>query len=190
MEFKELIKTRQFLEEITNFINTAILKNFPSITCEEKEDIGQEVKLKILKIISSGKKITNFKSYLRKMVYTTSIDILKERVNNNINSELDEASILNPRFQFFFLSPELLFEKQELRLLMEKMIDSLPQNRRIVLKLYLAGMELEEIADILHWSPYKVRHLFSRATRALKKKLEVEARSLAFRNLAFEESRD
>ncbi|MCP2520879.1 RNA polymerase sigma factor, partial [SCandidatus Aminicenantes bacterium Aminicenantia_JdfR_composite] len=172
MDLKKFIKTKQFVEEISNSIKVILLKTFPEITREEKEDIAQEVKLKIWKMISSGKKIKNLKSYLWKVVYTTALDIIKERENKVSLEKLIVNNKSNPLSQFEIITSKSTLNKKELKLIMQKAINSLPQNRRVVIKLHLAGMSFEEMAEFLKWSENKVRHLYYRGLKDLKEKLK------------------
>lgn len=172
MELKKLIKTKQFIEEMSESIQYIIWKNFPQILREEKEDITQEVKLKIWRMASRGKKIKNLKSYLWKVVYTTALDMINERMNNLSFNGLMEANSTNPISQLNIIPSESLIEKKELKLIIEKALNSLSQNRRMVIKLCLAGMDLNEIADFLDWTKSKVNHLYYRGLGDLKEKLK------------------
>ena len=51
----------------------------------------------------------------------------------------------------------------------ESAVAELPRRRRIVLKLHLQEMSLEEIYGFLGWSQNKVRHLLYRVIADLKK---------------------
>lgn len=175
MDLKKLIKTKQFIEDISNSIKFILWKTFPEISQADKEDIEQEVKLKIWKMVSSGKKIKNLKSYLGRVVYTTTIDIMDKRTKE---VSIDELSKIYNRDSVSQLiasvtdSPEFTVEKKELRLTIKKAVNSLMENRRIVLKLHLTGMSLDEMAEFLNWSRNKVRHLLYRGLNDLKEKLE------------------
>ncbi|MGZ5515834.1 MAG: sigma factor-like helix-turn-helix DNA-binding protein [Candidatus Aminicenantales bacterium] len=48
------------------------------------------------------------------------------------------------------------------------MVDSLSENRRKVLSLFLTGQTIEEIASSLNWEKTKVRHLFYRGVDDLR----------------------
>ncbi|NOR52691.1 MAG: sigma-70 family RNA polymerase sigma factor [Candidatus Aminicenantes bacterium] len=172
MELKKLIKTQQFIEEMSKSIEHIIWKNFPQISREEREDITQEVKLKIWKMASRGKKIKNLRSYLWKVVYTTALDIINKRMNTVPFDAVMKADNTNPFSQLNIASSEALIEKKELRIIITKALNSLPQNRRIVIKLYLTGMNLHEIADFLNWNKSKVNHLYYRGLGDLKEKLK------------------
>ena len=171
MDLKELSKTSQFIEEISNSIKTILCKTFPEIAPEEKEDIAQEVKLKIWKMISKGKKIRNLRSYLGRVVYTTAIDIINGRTKNIPLDSLDENSNLNSTLNLNDLPEVDLINRKELKVMLEKALNSLLQDRRVVVKLHLAGMSIDEMAVFLKWSNNRVRHLLYRGLKDLRVKL-------------------
>lgn len=172
MELKKLIKTRQFLDEMSKSIEHIIWKSFPQLSREEREDISQEVKLKIWRKVSRGRKIDNLKSYLWRLVYTTCLDIINGRMNTlptSVQMKVDDPKIV-PQVN---MDPvELLIEKKELTSIIENALGPLSQNRRMVIKLYLAGMKIDEIADFLGWTRSKVNHLYYRGLSELKKRLK------------------
>lgn len=137
----------------------------------DQEDISQEVRVKIWKIISSGKNIQNLRSYLWRVAYTTALDF----INHNMKYiDFDEERGLNPQHnpgEILNLSSELLFEEKEKNKLLMQEIESLSQNRRIVIKLSLKGMSIKETADFLGWSESKVNHLYYRGLEDLRKRL-------------------
>ncbi len=67
-------------------------------------------------------------------------------------------------------SPEAGFEDSEARETILALVESLSENRKKVLKLYLAGLTIDEICASLHWEKTKVRHLFYRGIDDLKEK--------------------
>lgn len=172
MELDRLIKTKQFLEEISVSVHSIIRQKFPDLTGGDCEDIDQEVKLKIWKTINNGKKIGNLRSYLWKVVYTTALDIMETRLRTlSLDVEEKPGDSISPRSG----KPgrmEFGIQKEECRMILDQIIEALPPKRRTVLKLHLAGMDLEETADFLNWTHHKVRHLFYRGLKDLKDRLE------------------
>jgi len=170
MDLEKLLKSKKFLEDIAASVKNIIFANFPTITLEEREDVEQEVKLKIWRASSSGKKIANLRSYLWKIVYTTALDIINERLLNASDEEIikhiDSLNISRLKL----LSPEFLIEKKERGEVLNNGIHSLPPRRKAVLELYLSGMNLEEITDFLGWGQNEVRHLLYRGIQELTDK--------------------
>lgn len=172
MDLENLVKTKKFLEEMSDSIRNILLAHFPGMTLEEREDIDHEVKLKIWKKIADGKKIDNFRSYLWKVVYTTALDVLGERMNQLSVETLIETSEKQGIFPQELFGLDSAIEESEFKLVLEKAVDSLPDRRKAVLRLHLAGMDLTQIADSLHWTENQVRHLLYRGLNEVKKKLK------------------
>ena len=172
MDLKKLIKTKDFIEKMSNSVELIIWKNFPQLTRQEKEDVEQEVKLKIWRMVSRGKKIKNLKSYLWRVVYTTTLDMIDEKMNILPFDSVMEAHGVNPISRLDIQISESLIEKKEWESMFEKALNSLVQNRRIVIKLYLTGMNVKEIVDFLGWTGSKVNHLYYRGLNDLKKQLK------------------
>jgi len=173
MEEKEISDFKEHIEDISDSIKLIIWKVFPEINNLDKEDIEQEVKIKVWKLISSGKKLSHFPSYIRRVVYTTTMDLMKKRGRRMTKMNFEQKSISQLKAPVND-SPDLILEKKEIRLIIGEAINSLSENRRIVLKLYLTGMNMNEMASFLNWSPKKVEHLLYRGLNDLKKKFEKE----------------
>ena len=170
MNLKESIHLDQFLEEISTSITKIIFANFPNLTREEREEVAQEVRLKILKMAEVGKKVDNLRSYIWKMVYTTALDVLNERIKS---CPLEDLRYQRPsaRSIMDFDCPQSLLEAKELDFLIGQTIDSLPQRKRVVILLHLKGLDLEEMAEFLGWSQNTVRHLLYRGLAELKRRV-------------------
>ena len=171
MNLGHLLKTKKFLDEMAISVKNIIYSAFPSTTPEEREDIEQTVKLKIWRKISRGKKIENLRSFLWKIVYTTTLDILDERMQTIPPEEIQERADSLIRFQDRPESPELLVESKETKAALIESVKALPARRRTVVQLWLSEMTLEEISAYLGWSGNQVRHLLYRGIQDLKDKV-------------------
>lgn len=171
MELEDLLKAGPFLDEISLSVKKIIFANFPGLTEEEREEIGQDVKLKLLKMASRGKKIGNLRSYIWKMVYSAALDVINERIPAVRLEDLQESARTPLEDYVDSLSPEYLFEEKELLSLTEKAIDSLPRRRRTAVLLHLQGLSLEEMALYLGESMATVRHLLYRGLEDVKNRL-------------------
>jgi len=171
MDLETLLQTRAFLEEVSVSIRTILLAQFPEMSREEKEDIDLEVKLKLWKKAAGGKKIDNLRSYLWRVVYTTALDLVGERLAHlSLESlvECSEKAGANPP-ELLSLDPDI--EGRESKLVLGQAIDSLPERRREVLRLYLEGLDIPRIASRLQWRENQVRHLLYRGLAEVRKKL-------------------
>ena len=175
MELEKLLKTKKFLDDIAISVKNIIFAAIPRTTPEEREDIEQEVKLKIWRQAANGKKIDNLRSYLWRIVYTTALDILEERIQNATAEDMKAKAESLFISQVQSASPEFLLEAKEMKDLIQEAVGSLPDRRRTVLQLWLSDMRLEEIADFLGWKLNQVRHLLYRGIEDLKEKVRERA---------------
>jgi RNA polymerase sigma factor (sigma-70 family) len=182
MELEDALKAGRFLDEISLSIKKITFANFPGLTDEEKEEIDQDVKLKILKMAARGKKVDNLRSYIWKMVYSTALDVIACRSQALC---LDDvlAARGSPLESFVdTLSPEYLFEEREVLAITAKAIDDLPPRRRNAVLFHLQGLSLDEIAVRLDQSLNAARHLLYRGLDEVKEKVsERSGRLLARR---------
>jgi RNA polymerase sigma-70 factor (ECF subfamily) len=185
MDLEDALKAGRFLDEISLSVKKIIFANFPGLSEEEKEEIDQDVKLKILKMAARGKKIDHLRSYVWKMVYSTALDVISCRSQALC---LDDVFMTqeSPLESFVdTLSPECLFEERELLALTAKAIDDLPPRRKKAVLFHLQGLSLEEIAVYLDESLNAARHLLYRGLDEVKDKVaERSGRLLARRKKA------
>lgn len=172
MDLEILLKTRAFLEEISISIRNILLAQFPGMTEEEREDLDNEVKLKLWRKISCGKNIANLRSYLWRVVYTTALDILGERPAQTSVEELMETGRCEENLPQDMSSPSSALEEKEFQALVEKAMEILPERRKAVLQLHFSGMNLKQIAESLNWRENQVRHLLYRGLTDLRETIE------------------
>lgn len=171
MDLEKLIKTEKFLEEVSVSIRNILLAQFPELTQQDKEDIDHEVKLKLWKKLAGGKKVSNLRSYLWKVVYTTALDVTAEKLNL---VSLDKFEAREGKEEISgqeLVSPESQVKKKEIQLLVEKTLSSLSDKRKAVVELHFSGMNIKQIAASLGWRENQVRHLLYRGLGDLKEKL-------------------
>jgi RNA polymerase sigma-70 factor (ECF subfamily) len=171
MELEDVLKAGPFLDEVSLSVKKIICANFPGLTDQEKQEIDQDVKLKLLNMASRGKKIGNLRSYIWKMVYSTALDVIAERIPAVCLADVAETGKSPLEAYVDSLSPEYLFEEKELLALTEKAIDALPRRRRTAVLLHLQGLSLGETALYLGESMNSVRHLLYRGLDEVKAKI-------------------
>jgi RNA polymerase sigma factor (sigma-70 family) len=170
MDLETLLKTKIFLEEISLSIRNILLSSFPEISPQEKEDIDIEVKMKLWKKAAGGKEIGNLRSYLWRVVYTTALDLLEERMSHLSLEKLARASE-GEQASEGLLSSDSRIEDGERRLMLRRALDSLPERRQAVLRLHFEGMDIAQIAARLQWRENQVRHLLYRGLADIKEML-------------------
>jgi len=181
MDLKDVLSAGRFLDEISLSVKKIIFANFPGLSEEEKEEIDQDVKLKLLRMAVRGKKIGNLRSYIWKMVYSTALDVIARRSPALCIDEVLESQKPPLRSCVDSLSPEYLFEEKELLALAGRAIDALPSRRKGAVLCHLQGLSLEEMAVTLGESPNAVRHLLYRGLDEVKTRISEQSGDLIAR---------
>jgi RNA polymerase sigma factor (sigma-70 family) len=137
----------------------------------EAEDAMQEAFIAAFKQLETFRGEVNFAGWLKKIVINRSIDQLRKRKNftNDLSSlahQIDE--------------PQVQYDEEVTPEMVKKAINSLADNYRIVLSLFLLeGYDHEEIAEILKISNGSSRIIYHRAKEKLKLLLKEGKREYA-----------
>jgi len=174
MDLESLLRTKEFLDELSVSIRNIILSSYPNLTSQEKEEVDLEVKLKLWRKVARGKKIDNLRSYLWRVVYTTALDVIADRQDCLPIDKVLGAGSGDERMPEELTLQGQNSEARGYRLELEEAIDSLPERRKAVARLYLAGEGIPAIAASLGWRKNQVRHLLYRGLADLRKKMMVE----------------
>jgi RNA polymerase sigma-70 factor (ECF subfamily) len=172
MVSSKIKKTELISAEISKQIDFILNRKLPHLFSEDKEDIAQEVKLKIWAMIANERKIKDLRSYLWKAVYTTALDFIDKRTDTVSLKETDMLDYSNPILEIEALPEDIALEKKEVQIQIARAIDKLSPKKRLVLKVHLTGMNVREIAEFLNWKEDKVNSLYYRARKELKSILE------------------
>lgn len=166
---KILKNFEDLLKKFNCFIKDGILKYNLQKNGLDPDDIFQEVRIKLWKIILNGKTIYNYPSYINKIIRTSVIDNLRKlKRDENIYSMEKQKKIHEQKCNY--LSDKEA--KKELSSIVGNAVNSLLINRRKVVKLFLLDMTIDEIAIIFRWSKDKTRNLLYRGLADLKKTLK------------------
>jgi RNA polymerase sigma factor (sigma-70 family) len=162
------------LEELINrfacYIKACIQRYHPNKFGVELDDVFQDVKIKIWKILRNEKKIVNYSSYIKKIVETSVIDQFRKfKREEGIYLEEKNRKISEQDEQY---ASDLIFEEIDMKDIVGKAVEELIETRRKVVKLYLLSMSIEEIAIYFHWSKDKTRNLLYRGLSDLKRILK------------------
>jgi RNA polymerase sigma-70 factor (ECF subfamily) len=105
------------------------------------------------------------RDHFRKVGRTIRAESLDEKV------KLDEGEV-DREVEDWSHNPEQVVEKQELRSSVQRAINTLSEEQRVVVALHhIEGMDVKEIAEILHIPVGTVKSRLSRAREDLKRKL-------------------
>lgn len=135
----------------------------------DPEDILQDVNIRIWKIIRDEKNISNYASYIKKIVNSSVIDQLRKCRR--------EEGLFNHEKQARVAELELAYSKgiirnKNLEERVGRAVELLIDSRRQVVKLYLLNLSIQEIAGYLNWSRDKTRNLLYRGLADLKESLK------------------
>jgi RNA polymerase sigma-70 factor (ECF subfamily) len=136
---------------------------------EDAEDLTQDIFVLVYQSLSKFKGESQFPTWLYKITVNSSLNKLRKTpLQSLFNHSIKNTAIHIP----FNETPEDLLINEEQRLLVQRALDSLPENQRtaIVLSKY-DDLSQKEIAEIMNLSEGAVESLIQRAKANLRKKL-------------------
>ncbi len=144
----------------------------------EQDDLLQSIYVKIYKIFEKNeRKISFVRSYINRIVDSVVIEAIKKsRRETRTLKELNH-NVLASQSQAHEKSQ---VQSQDIKEILSSSLAELEESRRQVIRLFLSGMELEEISRLQKWSVPKTSSLFYRGLKDLKKKLE--KRGISYEN--------
>ena len=160
----------EILERFSRFIQAHIRKFNLNKFGLDIDDIFQEVKIKIWKILHNEKKIVNYSSYIKKIVDSSVIDQLR-KLKREEGIYLHEKNKKISEQKSNYVSDEF-YSQRDMKEIVGRAVAGLLDSRRKVVKLYLLNMNIEEIAAYFRWSKDKTRNLLYRGLADLKKILK------------------
>ncbi|OGD18229.1 MAG: hypothetical protein A2Y69_14935 [Candidatus Aminicenantes bacterium RBG_13_59_9] len=171
-DLKKLFQVRQFLDEMAISIRNIIFSAFPKTTAAEREDIEQEVKLKLWKAAARGKNIENFRSYLWRVVWTTAYDVVEGRTKACSLEMVPDSACTDFSGSFGSSHRASPASNQEFKLMIDEAVEALPPRRRSAVRLYCLGLNHLQIAQTLSLSESQARHLLYRGINEIKSRLK------------------
>ncbi len=172
----------EIVDRFSGLIKAIIFKNLYQSRIDH-EDVEQEVYFKLWKFLKKGKKIENMPSFIMKAVYTITMDELRKlrkQMPPGDSSELKHLYLVSEELsgKAFSDSPGEALEKRELSRQINDAIETLSENRKQVLRLYVRGMSVDEICTYFKWDKVKVRHFLYRGIDDLRRKIVEEKEAL------------
>lgn len=141
----------------------------------DAEDAVQECFLRVVKYENKMAGVANLKTWLARIAWTTALDRRRSLrrtplAQAQINDTFDVVSLPDP---VVHLDDQLVAD--EMRLLLQKLISSLPRDLRETLELStIQELTSSEIAEIMQIPEPSVRTRLFRARRMLKEKLAAQ----------------
>ena len=164
-------KIKEF-EAVINRFSRFVKANIQKFNVQKNgidpDDILQEVKIKIWKILEDEKKIKNYASYIRKIVNSSVIDQLRKFKREKGIFIHEKHKWVSEHKTDYLTDISCDINAKEI---IGQAVNSLIESRRKVVKLFLLNMTIDEIAILLKWSKDKTRNLLYRGLSDLKKRL-------------------
>lgn len=159
----------KLLEDYAHFMNVHVQKFNLFKFGLDPDDIMQEVKIRIWKLVRSEKSIISPASYLKKIIQSAVIDEIRKfhREEDLYKHERQKrVSELELTYRREVIRKKIL--EETIGIAVERLIDS----RRQVVKLYLLNLSIQEISYYLNWSQDKIRNLLYRGLANLRESLK------------------
>ncbi len=142
----------------------------------DADDVISDSYMKALEKIHTLKDPSRVEMWLGQIVARTALDALKKKkpmLFSSMTNTIDNQPLWDVQNENTEVQPELSYMMKEKEALINRMIDSLPDEQRIcVLMYYVAELSSGEIAQILECPKGTVLSRLNYARKALKKKLE------------------
>jgi RNA polymerase sigma-70 factor (ECF subfamily) len=141
---------------------------------QEAEDITQEVFINVYEKLYQFDSNKKFGPWIYRIATNASISALRKK-KKVITLDFNET--YGKAYEDYYLAdsgdPQLMFEREELKIFTDKAINELPENYRVVIMLrYQMDLNNQEIAEVLGVSKENVEVRVHRARKALRKIVE------------------
>jgi len=131
------------------------------------DEVVQEVRVRLWRALASGEKIEAAPaSYVYRTAVSAALDLIRRR-----RTKREETLELNPEAEAIAQAQpgiDQALEQEDLAAAVTRAIDGLVASRRPVVRMYLAGYQLEEIAELMGWTEPKTRNLVYRGLADLR----------------------
>ena len=136
------------------------------------DEVIQEVRIRLWRAQRTGEQVRQVSaSYVYRTAMSAAVDLLRRRRSrrSDVTIPIDEHG---ERLPVQGRGPEVELDHSELVMQVAQAIETIPPNRRPVVRMYLAGYAREEIASLLGWSEAKTRNLLYRGLDDLRSRLQ------------------
>jgi RNA polymerase sigma factor (sigma-70 family) len=158
----------QLMARFTQFIRSLVQKYNLHKYGIDPDDICQDVRIKLWKLLCGEKNVINYPSYIRKIVNSSVIDQLRKiRKEEAIYSQEKQRQVAEQE-QIYGSD---LARYKTMEDIIGRAVNSLIESRRQAVKLYLLNLSVQEISDYLNWTVDKTRNLLYRGLADLKRAL-------------------
>lgn len=156
---------RSILDEFSGLIKIQMVKFNPQKFGLDPDDISQEIRIKIWRLLRNEKNIKNRASYIKKIVNSSVIDLLRKWKRDQGIMFVEKQKKVSETKKGY---PAVISLEENLSSTVAEAVDSLIESRRKVVRLHLMDMTIEEISLYFNWSMDKTRNLLYRGLADLK----------------------
>lgn len=137
----------------------------------DRDDLVQEVRVRLWRALEVERIEALPASYLYRTATSAALDLIRRRRTMREDS-LDDVDPAGLRFAATAADPEQRAQLSDLALSIERAIETIPESRRPVVRMYLAGYGSAEIGELMGWTEAKARNLLYRGLADLRQRLE------------------
>lgn len=162
-EFERLLKS------YAQFLNIHIKKYNLQKYGLDPEDILQDVRIKLWRLVSEQRTVFSHGSYLKRIINSSVIDHLRKARRDSALLSQEKKKFINEIANSYNkdTAHRRIFEET-----VGKAVDRLIDSRRQVVKLYLLNFSVQDISIYMNWSLDRTRNLLYRGLADLRKSLK------------------
>ena len=140
------------------------------LTPPDRDDLVQEVRVRMWRAIDSERMSTIPTSYLYRTATSAALDLIRRRRTAR-EEAIDDLPNGERTLADDAPNPEQAAQLSDLAVQIERAIEMIPESRRRVVRMYLAGYNSTEIGALMGWSEAKARNLLYRGLADLRERL-------------------
>lgn len=137
----------------------------------DRDDLVQEVRVRLWRALEVERIEALPASYLYRTATSAALDLIRRRRTMREDS-IDDVDPSAPGLTAPAADPERCAQLSDLALQIERAIEAIPESRRPVVRMYLAGYGSAEIGELMGWTEAKARNLLYRGLADLRQRLE------------------
>jgi RNA polymerase sigma-70 factor (ECF subfamily) len=137
----------------------------------DRDDLVQEVRVRLWRALEVERIEALPASYLYRTATSAALDLIRRRRTMREDS-LDDVDPAGLRLAATAADPAQRAQLSDLALSIERAIETIPESRRPVVRMYLAGYGSAEIGELMGWTEAKARNLLYRGLADLRLRLE------------------
>lgn len=140
----------------------------------DADELVQDVRIRLWRALGDAEKIAGAATfYVKRTALSAAVDLIRRRRARHESALDDVGPVLEKRSDpGVVVDPHRREEAAaEARARLESALEALVPSRKVVVRLYLAGYDRMEIAELTGWTEPKVRNLLYRGLADVRKEL-------------------